>query len=709
MFKKILITVAAAALFFWGADAVFAATPGTAPSAAQSADIKNQVVTTVAYLASLIVNVLDAFLWPFLMIIGSLMDNDLIVGPGMEERLRLIWSEVRNLVNIVFALFLLVVAVYNAMGFGNPESSLSIQASVPKIVLGLILVNFTFQIGVVVLDASSIATSAVFALPEAVEDQTDALSFAEKQKIIIAGRACLPPAKPDVPQEHYKMNDPSVPIMTQYLCAKDETKKEYTGEINSFMADNYFQSVNQNNISLLMAINMGSLNNQLLVKPESIKTFEDLTINVIFSFVTYVIFCLTYIVLALVLIARIVVMWLALALSPIAVLVYVIPQVSEFLGSGGGDLTTRVTKHLMAPIIIGLTLSISYIMMGGLADGGGAYLNSLSTFSADQLLSTQFYASGIESMQRFILMVVSIVVVWVGVFAAAEGTLAESITSGIKEVGENIAQGAARLPLYVPSIAISGEKDAPQVSPLALSNFVKYEANQLKYGEFGKGNVAQVFKGTLMEGEANRYAGASSNPDTNGSEIKKSLEGSVSKGDFKDIADRLYNTNKANGEKLSTGDQKVIEDMRQGHMEAPVALAATKKLVRDNTAEQLGLKQSDYDEIKKRVTEITDKDLELGTKTEPTPKVAAPAPTAAPAGTAPATTPAAGTGPANTPTPPGTAPANPASPATPTPPSGTPVATPTTTTPPPAPATNPPTTTPPAAGTNPSPGAPTNP
>ena len=98
------------------------------------------------------------------------MDTDMILGPGMEERLKGIWIPVRDLVNIGFVLVLLVVAFYNVLGIGGGEGDLALKTALPKIVLGLVLVNFTFIGGKVILDFVNVATTAAFALPEMAGD-----------------------------------------------------------------------------------------------------------------------------------------------------------------------------------------------------------------------------------------------------------------------------------------------------------------------------------------------------------------------------------------------------------------------------------------------------------------------------------------------------------------------------------------------------------
>lgn len=94
--------------------------------AATAAEAKQEVEQTIASMLSIAMQFLNSLLWPFLLIIGDLMDTDLILGPGMEERLKAIWIPIRDLVNIGFVLVLLVVAFYNVLGLGGGEGDLAV-------------------------------------------------------------------------------------------------------------------------------------------------------------------------------------------------------------------------------------------------------------------------------------------------------------------------------------------------------------------------------------------------------------------------------------------------------------------------------------------------------------------------------------------------------------------------------------------------------
>ena len=65
--------------------------------------------------------IIQQLLWPILLLIGPLLDNNLIYGPGVEDRLFEIWSQMRNITSLILAIMLVAVALINI--FGASEGS----------------------------------------------------------------------------------------------------------------------------------------------------------------------------------------------------------------------------------------------------------------------------------------------------------------------------------------------------------------------------------------------------------------------------------------------------------------------------------------------------------------------------------------------------------------------------------------------------------
>ena len=161
------------------------------------------------------------------------------------------------------------------------------------------------------------------------------------------------------------------------------------------------------------------------------------------------------------------VLWIAL-LSPFAVLIYVVPQVKEWAG-GGGDIQQKIIKTLIAPIIIGATMSLGYLMISAWNDISGNAGLDYSGVQVDEVLSTEFLASGIDDLPQFIIALASIIIVWVGVFGAASNTYASFATDVVKGFGEKVGGFVAKAPLFAQSITVAtkdGDKPGATMSAM---------------------------------------------------------------------------------------------------------------------------------------------------------------------------------------------------------------------------------------------------
>jgi len=167
MFKKLfhnrkrnillLTTVLCALIIFFLPESVFAATEKST---------SDKLLEATAQAIKLTTQFVYPLIWLVTTFIGSLMDNEMIFGGGMEELLRSIWVQIRNFVNVAFVLVLIGIALYNV--FGQTEGNFVLKTVLPKFVIALVLVNFSFFIGKVIIDFSQAAATVIFSLPSQV-------------------------------------------------------------------------------------------------------------------------------------------------------------------------------------------------------------------------------------------------------------------------------------------------------------------------------------------------------------------------------------------------------------------------------------------------------------------------------------------------------------------------------------------------------------
>ncbi|MEK7523877.1 MAG: hypothetical protein AAB588_02485 [Patescibacteria group bacterium] len=416
-----LVLAAAAVFAFPYAVHAAADAAAAAPGGGQPAEPLSDIYKDVNDIFNLVIRISAAWLWPVILMIGSLLDNDLIFGGAMGERLLAIWVQVRNLVNVMFVLVLLAIAVYNVLGLGEEGGGLplALKTAIPKFVLALIAVNFSFVAARVVLDFTNVITGAVFALPSTVlVENGKEVKIADKVDEIICGT-------------------PSQEVPMRATWCKD-------GKINE-RAQAFFSRLDRSNITIAYAIRFGRAP-QLKFIRDGLKGLGQLGFNIIFNAVLYVVYAVSFIVLFLVLLLRIVMLWVGVVLSPIIALGIVLPQLGKLAGEGGG-LQEKFIANAIAPIKIGLVLSIGYIMLDGFEADKSIHGSQLSSNALDAI-DPNSLPTDITDLQQLMIAIAVVVIVWMGVFEGTKGTAAEGITGWIKGHMEGFGKWAAKLPTY---------------------------------------------------------------------------------------------------------------------------------------------------------------------------------------------------------------------------------------------------------------------
>lgn len=403
------------------------------PSIAQAqadADL-NSVLNNINIYVNVLLRSLSAIFWPILLMIGSLLDNGLIFGGSMEERLLSAWVEIRNLVNIIFVLILVAIAIYNVLGLGQDGGPLPLayKSIMPKFVLALLVVNFSFLGVKVVLDLSNVVTGAVFALPTKTI-QSEGQLIGEMENAICSKRS------------------KEIPVY-QLWCTSERKFNE--------KAKNYFNQLDRNNIAVVYAIRYGKATELKFIR-EGIKDLGQLGFNIIFNTILFTVYTVSFLVLFLVLATRLVVIWLALVMSPLYAVTLVLPNLASQLSGGAGNIGQKLIKSITAPIIIGLALSIGYIMLDALsADSSIDPLLSSSNLTA---IDPNALPTNITSLQQLLIAIGSVVVVWTGVFAGASDTFAAGITDALKGRVLEMGKFLAKLPLYTQIIPVGGKRQS---------------------------------------------------------------------------------------------------------------------------------------------------------------------------------------------------------------------------------------------------------
>lgn len=491
-------------------------------SQAVNSDFNSSIQSGIGFI-SIITQVLSKILWPLLALIGGLMDNSLLFGNGMEARLREIWIVVRNIVNILFVIGLLVIAFYNVLGLGEEGSSLSIKSALPKIIVGIVAVNFSFLGIKVFLDGVNVMTSAVFALPQQVSEETAKIDLpADTQKLLCAklqdvsanqlneanqeaiSNQRLTSVYSQVAQmPEFGLGDVSNNNLDQIRLKVSELSQDkqdlFNSEVDqrlkvslcdggklSTTGEQFLSSYNSRNAAFAMALNMGNIalydtaDFANITKVVSDKTTLDkLAISLVFALVLYVVYAAAFVALFIVLIARLVFMWVSVAISPVLILLLAAPDLRSKLG-GIGDLTDKFVKTAIAPIIIGFSMSVGWIMLRALQSVNNAAQNT-GVFSFNSELGIP--VSGVNNLQDLMIAITAVAVVWVGVFTAADSTIAQGATNWVRDRVSAAGKWIGQIPLrHAPIFPVNvpgGNGEDENFTGEQVKEFLYQGANQI--------------------------------------------------------------------------------------------------------------------------------------------------------------------------------------------------------------------------------------
>ena len=457
---------------------------------------------------------LNKLLWPILFLIGDLLKTDILFGSGMEDRLYNIWVPIRNLVNIVFVLGLVGLALYSVLGISGEQSNYSIKTMLPKLIAGIIAVNFSFIAIKVFLDVVNVFTTSIFAIPTQIESMEgtnlgskDHEELDTKQQGVVSafckqvysvqdydsfGESLEGTALQKLAQEFKLPMLTDTKQITAVAEKFDTTKKgEWdarlleldkltmcegvldTGFKLTDTGKKFFAKYSSNNAALAMAINMGDVIffNKAATGAMASNKYESLAINAIFSLLLYLVYVVSFVVLFIVLLARLVVLWLGIAISPVMALILTVPIAKEKLSSVE-PLIGKFVSHAIAPIPIALSMTVGWIMLNGIK---ATMETNTGSAMASGVLIPAIPIPGLETLQGLMISLATVAVVWLGVFAAANETIAGGMTKVVQQKLQDFGKFVATAPIkYTPwvPVEVQGSEDPERLSISGISQVI---------------------------------------------------------------------------------------------------------------------------------------------------------------------------------------------------------------------------------------------
>jgi len=426
------------------------------PASPKVDEIYNSVINLLVIASEFI----QRLIWPVLLLIGSLLKNDILFGGGMEDRMLAIWVVIRNFVNILFVLVLLGIALYNVAG--GKAQDYHLKAILPKFIIALIVVNFSFAMVKVAVDAVNVLSTAIFALPMSVEEGFGTAGTDPNVNNIFAS---APDYEAQICSGLYgKELADYTPNVSNASAAGGFVWCNADAQTLTSDAKLFFNKFDGNNAGMILAINMMKLNSLDKVQTGQQASLKDLFVNIIFSTALFIVYGTAFIALFCVLLVRLVVIWMGMVLSPLMVLPAVLPE-SLKASMGGGDISKKFIQNVIVPIPVSVVMTLGFILLTGLQKSSfPGVVNNASSSSVRLLLS------GYSTLQELIVAVGTVAFLWIGIFKAMEGTAAQKLVDGVKNTVSGIGKFAVGSLKYAPLFPVQvGQGGSGGDKPVAMS------------------------------------------------------------------------------------------------------------------------------------------------------------------------------------------------------------------------------------------------
>lgn len=133
----------------------------------------DEMVENMVAFLNIILGVITFLITPLVMLAGWLLSPDWTFGEifGLRAVFHNIWILISNVVYVIFAFILVTIAFMNIFGGGH-DHAYEIKKALPKLVVSILIVPFTWFIVSAVLSIANVLTASVIQLPVDMLGQT---------------------------------------------------------------------------------------------------------------------------------------------------------------------------------------------------------------------------------------------------------------------------------------------------------------------------------------------------------------------------------------------------------------------------------------------------------------------------------------------------------------------------------------------------------
>ncbi len=198
---------------------------------------------------------------------------------------------------------------------------------------------------------------------------------------------------------------------------------------------------------------------QNLTQADTGKDISKVAIGTLFTLIIQIVYLIAFLAMYLALIIRVAALWIMMAFSPFLVLMYYLTKDLN-IQAGGVETNFSIaafTKWAFVPAAVGAVWSVGFIMITTGQTMSGDIFTTLNDTGAitGKVFSASSLFLGMESLQQFIWLIMTIGIIWVGTFAAlSKLPVVGAVTGAIKGYGDRIGKVVGSVPKWAPIIPL---------------------------------------------------------------------------------------------------------------------------------------------------------------------------------------------------------------------------------------------------------------
>lgn len=413
----------------------------------------------ISDVVSKIITFLNIMTWLMFALLNILLDPNFIFdldGGNFMDMLNDIWQLSRNLMNMFFALAFVAAAVYTVV----TQNKELVQSNLKKFILAVVLVNLSWFLPRVLIDVSNIATSTIYNIPNMITASGKELKCEVKVSAKDKNDADCRLIKDDTGQLTYMCPCRAIVDLDMLVDKKrlEELQADAAKSAGWSCPGSNLLCIKMEKLDMAKMSAQSAVLNGMIVNHAQLGTLaqvpsaidaggvKDVVIFLIRELIILTIHvALFFPLLALVMAfaIRIPVLWLTMAFMPFAFLSQVGGDKLGFLSEPAKKIFDHFLKATFLPAMVAVPFSIGFVMIsaGSQIDGSQTGLGAINVRLLD----------GIGNLWQLLWLVLSLGIIWVGVFAVlAKDEWLGKGSGAVKSFGQTLGRIAVKAPLSIP-------------------------------------------------------------------------------------------------------------------------------------------------------------------------------------------------------------------------------------------------------------------